>query len=465
MILSNKKKIVKARTGGNFNIGVVIFFIIIIYVLFNVFSYFTKTHIAEYQVQQGTIASNYIYQGIIIRDETVEYAPQDGFVNYYVKNASKVSVTDVIYSLDTTGTIAKKITQSGLEEDSLSADALSSISTKIDTFVSDYNSNRFTECYTFFQNLNTEIMQNVNLNALANLSSQITSAEMNQTFYQMTSPEAGIIVYEVDGFETYSVEDIISSDLNYNSYKEQHLFSNEKVKSGDPVYKRINSEYWDVIVLIDEKLAKELNEKNAIRVRFCKDDFELDTSCSLVKSEDNYYLKLSFNKGMIRYVNDRFVDIELVMNDKTGLKIPKSAITTKEFFTIPKEFFTIGGDSSAPGLLIKQTKDGTENMTLVSPTLYYETEDYYYVDSEDVSENDIVLMADSSATYTIGTDKDSLIGVYNINKGYAIFKQINIIYENEAYAIVETKTAYGISLYDHIALDGSKIQENQLTTK
>ena len=59
----------------------------------------------------------------------------------------------------------------------------------------------------------------------------------------------------------------------------------------------------------------------------------------------------------------------------------------------------------------------------------------------------------------------SLIGVYNINKGYAVFKQINIIYENEEYAIIETKTSYGISLYDHIALDASEIKENQLTSK
>ena len=39
------------------------------------------------------------------------------------------------------------------------------------------------------------------------------------------------------------------------------------------------------------------------------------------------------------------------------------------------------------------------------------------------------------------------------------------MYENEDYAIVEQKTAYGISLYDHIALDGSKLTENQLITK
>ena len=30
---------------------------------------------------------------------------------------------------------------------------------------------------------------------------------------------------------------------------------------------------------------------------------------------------------MIRYVNDRYLDIELILEDETGLKIPKSAVS------------------------------------------------------------------------------------------------------------------------------------------
>lgn len=463
--MAEKKKLVRYKSTGNFNIGVVIFFIIIIYVLFNIFSYFTKTHIAEYQVQQGTIASNNIYQGIIVRDETVEYAERDGYINYYVKNASKVSVNDVIYSIDTVGNISKEIAASGDESNALSKDSLSSISLELDSFVKDYNNNHFSESYTFFNNLNTEIAQSINTNALADLSDKVNQAEANQTFYQLKSSQDGIIVYEVDGFENYSIEDITSTDLNYNSYKSKHLFEKEQVKKSDPVYKRINSEDWNIIVPISESLAKELNERASVKIRFCKDDFTTNASCSLIKQEDNYFLNISLKKAMIRYANDRFIDIELVMSEKTGLKIPQSAITTKEFFTVPKKYFTIGGDSSNPGLMIKHTVDGKDTVKLVNPTLYYETEEYYYVDSEVVSEGDMVLMADSNSTYRIGSDKDSLIGVYNINKGYAVFKQINIIYENEEYAIVETKTAYGISLYDHIALDAKEIKENQLTSK
>ena len=57
------------------------------------------------------------------------------------------------------------------------------------------------------------------------------------------------------------------------------------------------------------------------------------------------------------------------------------------------------------------------------------------------------------------------MGVYNVNKGYAVFKQINILYQNEEYSIVETGTAYGITVYDHIALEGDSIKEEQLLTR
>ena len=460
-----KKDIVKYRSNGNFNIGVVVFFIIIIYVLFNVFSYFTKSHIAEYLVQQGTIASNNIYQGIIVRDETVEYADMDGYINYYIKNASKVSVNDVIYSIDKEGSISNEINKAGDTSDAIPKESLTAISLELDEFVKDYDTNYFSESYTFFNNLNTSIAQSVNTSALSHLSEKVTQAEANQTFFKFKSSQDGVIVYEIDGFEGYTVDDIVSSELNYTSYKVKHLFSNQKVKQADAVYKRINSEDWNIVIPINESLAKELNEKSSVKIRFCKDDFTTNAACNIIKKENSYFLNISLKKAMVRYANNRFIDIELVMSEKAGLKIPQSAITQKEFFTIPKEYFTTGGDSNELGLMLKQTTDGENTVKFVNPTLYYETDDYYYIDSEDVLEGDYILMPNSQNTYQIGTDKGSLIGVYNINKGYAVFKQINIIYENEEYAIIETKTAYGISLYDHIALDASEIKENQLTSK
>ena len=79
--MEKSKKVIKYRQPKNFNIGIVIFAIIIIYVIFNVISYFSSSSIAEYEVQQGTIAANYVYKGFVLRDEQVRYSSTEGYLN------------------------------------------------------------------------------------------------------------------------------------------------------------------------------------------------------------------------------------------------------------------------------------------------------------------------------------------------------------------------------------------------
>lgn len=428
--------------------------------LFNVFSYFTKTHIVEYRVQQGTIVTDNIYKGIALRDETIEYANQNGYVDYYIANASKVSVTDVIYSIDTIGNISGAIAEDSTSLDALSQESIQAITMHIDDFLKKYDANQFRNNYSFLYGLNSEITHTINENILSNLSDKIAQAENNNTFFKFTSQEDGIIVYEVDGYESYTADSLMEDFPKESTYQKTLLTTNRQVKPTDPVYKRINTEHWEIILQIDEKTAKELHEKSTISIRFCKDDFSTNAACSVLKKNNTYFLKLSLQTAMIRYIDERFLDIELVMKDTSGLKIPKTSITTKEFFTVPKEFFTEGQN----GLLIQSIVDGKKEISLVNPTIYQETDTHYYIDSEYVKAGNIVVMPDSSSNYVIGTHTDSLVGVYNINKGYAVFKRIQILFENEDYAIVDSKTSYGIALYDHIALDAGAVKEHQLTS-
>ena len=52
--------------------------------------------------------------------------------------------------------------------------------------------------------------------------------------------------------------------------------------------------------------------------------------------------------------------------------------------------------------------------------------------------------------------------MYNINKGYADFKQINILYQNEEYSIVKSNTQYGLNVYDYIVLDAASVEEDEI---
>ena len=71
--------------------------------------------------------------------------------------------------------------------------------------------------------------------------------------------------------------------------------------------------------------------------------------------DENFYAKIDFSTGMLRYTTDRFIDIELVTNIKTGLKIPVSSIVNKDFYVIPKGYETTGGDSDEIGFLKETT--------------------------------------------------------------------------------------------------------------
>lgn len=461
--MPKKDKIVKYHRNVNFNVGVIIFFIIILYVLFNIFSYLTSSPIAEYEVSQGTIATNNVFRGLILRDETIEYAGQDGYINYYIKNGSRVSVKDTIYSIDTTGNISKKISTAVEDGTALGDSEIQEVLAEIDGIMNSYNNVHFSSVYSYKNQLQSELSQTLSMTALKTLRTQVDSAQAKNTFYKVSSSGTGIILYSIDGYEQITTENFGASNFDMANYNRKNLESSTQVKTLDPVYKRVNSENWNIVLPISDDLAKELKEGTSIKVRFCKDDYTTVVPYTIIKKDGNFYMNLEFQTAMIRYINERFVDIELIINEESGLKIPNSAITSKEFFTIPKKCFTTGGDSDQLGLLI-QNKDNND-VTLVTPTIYYESEKAYYIDNEDVSEGDKIVLSDSSKTYTIGKDKDSLVGVYNINKGYAVFKQINIISQNQEYSIIETKTAYGLSLYDHIALDGSKIKENETVFK
>lgn len=463
LFMPKKENIVRFHRNIHFNVGFVIFFIIIIYVLFNIFSYLTSSPIAEYEVTQGTIATNNVFRGLILRDETIEYAGQSGYINYYIKNGARVSVTDTIYSIDTTGNISKKISSVIEDGTALGDSEIQDVLAEIDGIMNSYNNIHFSSVYSYKNQLQSELSQTLSTTALKTLGTQVDSAQSQKTFYKVNSADTGIILYTVDGYEQISTENFSSSDFDFSNYKRSDLENNTKVNTLDPVYKRVNSEEWSVLIQISDNMAKEMKDGTNIKVRFCKDNYTCNVPYTILKKEGAFFMKLQFQTAMIRYINDRFVEIELIMREESGLKIPNSAITSKDFFKIPKKCFTTGGDSDRPGLLI-QNKDITD-VNLVTPTIYYETDDAYYIDEEDVKAGDIVILDNTSKTYIIGKDIDSLIGVYNINKGYAVFKQITIISQNQEYTIIETKTAYGLSLYDHIALDGSKIQENETVFK
>ena len=67
--------------------------------------------------------------------------------------------------------------------------------------------------------------------------------------------------------------------------------------------------------------------------------------------EGNVLAVLELNDSTITFATDRFLDVEILSDSESGLKVPLSAITTQEFFLIPKDYITKGGSNGATGVL------------------------------------------------------------------------------------------------------------------
>lgn len=438
----------------------IIFGVVFIYVIVCVVLYFQTRHIQRYEVQEGSLATNNLYRGIIIRDESIVYTDTAGYINYYAREGGRVARNDLVYVVDETGRLNDEIAGMVTEENTLSDREIAEFRSEIVNFIHGFDSTNYDTTYDFKYSMKNMVLKLANANMLDNIGS-LSSENVVRYSY---APRAGIVAYWTDGYEDLTARDVTKEMFDDSDYKKTQLLSNSLAAVGDPAYKLSTNENWSIVFPIEpERGAKLLNE-GYILVKFLKNQYESWGSVGLMTNSDgNTYLSLSFTNSMITFLNDRFLDVELIIEDETGLKIPISSIVQKEFFLIPEDYVILSGNSGR-GSIVRQCylEDGTISSEMLEIDLYnFDDESKeYYLDSSILDVGDILYKLDSQESFTV-SKRATLIGVYNMNKGYADFKQIKILYQNDEYAIVNSNTRYGLSVYDYIALDASKVSDDQ----
>lgn len=460
--MKKSNKIVRYPKTLNINIGVIFFALIFIYLLFNVYIYLTAKHVAYYEVDEGSIRIQTSYTGLALREEQLVYAGQSGYVNYYLKDNSRAKCGSLICSVDENGDIAGEITRAGNTENALDTVAYSTLVEEMKDYSNTYTDMSFYNTYTFKNDLQAELMEAVNLSALSSMSEYAANAEADHTFHRVSASVPGIVSYYCDGYESVTAENFTDGMLNEAGYEKDNRKAATHVEAGDPLFKLITSENWQIVFEISDELKKLLADDSVIKVRFKSDETTAWATYEIRNRGNKNYLLLSFNNSMIRYASERFIDVELLLAKQVGLKIPNRSIVEKSFFVIPQNYFTKGGNSNSQGLLIESSDDtGKKVQKFIATDIYYSTDECYYVSEDALTPGTTVIDPAGGSDFVV-SDSEKLKGVYNINKGYAVFRMIDILYQNEEYAIIARGTNYGLSQYDHIALDGSIIEENEV---
>ena len=462
MAKQDKRKIIDiSKIGHTMSImEFIIFGSIAIYIVVIVLTYFNTEPIHGYEIQMGSLSISKTYTGIALRQEEIITSSYTGFVNYYVREGERVSTRDVVYSIDESGRLATMLNSDELGENSYSDDELKEFRSEIIQYDRVFDAVNYSTIYDFKYDLEGSVMKLVNLDMYENMET-LNQSNLGNMVNLCTTGKTGYVVYYIDGYEELTTDTLTKEHFNQTNYEKTRISNNDLIsETTAPVCKMITEEQWSVVIPIDEERAVELEAEEYIKIKFIKTQETAWAEVDILRKTDGTYAVLSFQHSCSTFCSDRFVELELILNDQEGLKIPNSAIVEKEFFVIPADYMSKGGSNGNYGVL-KETFDekGNPVYEFIETNVYSKTDDEFYVDNIDLQIGDYICKPDSTAKMAV-SKSDTLIGVYNMNKGYADFKQITILCQNDEYSIVSSNTQYGLTVYDRIVLDATSVNSD-----
>lgn len=453
------------KSGRTMNrIELVIFGAMTVYIIMLIYSYFNSETIKGYVVQMGSLSISKTYTGIALRQEEVITTPYTGYIFYHEREGDRVSTRDTVYSIDESGRLASMLDTGNNGDNSYSDEELGEFRSEIIQYDRGFDSSDFASVYDFKYDVEGAVVSLVSANMYKSIEA-LNQSSLGGTVLLCTTGKTGYVVYSTDGYEELTPEEITKDLYNQSEYNKVRINNNDLVEKDAVVGKIVTDENWSLVIPVEAERAAELEEAEYVKVRFVKTQEDSWAEVVIHHLADGDYAQLRFNNSCVTFCTDRFVDIELVVDDEKGLKVPISAIAEKTFFIIPAEYMSKGGANGNYGVSREiYDKDGNLTYEFVETTVYSSDENEFYVDSSNLEVGTYICKPNSTDKMAI-SKSGTLIGVYNMNKGYADFKQITILAKNDEYAIVSSNTQYGLTVYDRIVLDASAVNNDDFIHK
>lgn len=438
------------------NIGFVVFVIIFIYLTITVIASLMKKTISVCRVEEGQIVNSAVFTGVCIRNESVIYSKGSGYINFYVGEGDKVASSGNIYLLNSELPVAQ--TRNDTASKQVSAD-YSEMRDLVTVFTKNYSDSQFSKTYSLNYNLQSLVTEIISHSEIDHYKSNPSNGKV------VSADSSGIVSYSYDRYENLTVADVNQSVLSGSSYEVMQIDPYTFVQEGQPAYKLVYDHKWQIVIPLTEVQAKQLEDMNSVNMTFPKDNLETIADFYVYNGTDGYYGVLGLNDYMVRYISERYVDVELIFTEASGLKIPTSALTQKDFYKIPIEYLIEDDRSYESGFYCERiNEDGEVVADFRTSGIYYQDNEYFYVSMDDFSFGDYIGKLNSGEKderFRIGAT-GQLDGVYNVNKGYTQFEIVRILHRNSDYCIVQENLNYSVAIYDNIVLNSENVTENQI---
>ena len=443
------------KTRISINVWIIIGVVIIIYLLVRFCTYFFGNTTSLYEVVAGSSEGrfNTQYTALVLRDETVINSVKTGYINFFIGDATPINVGAQTYVIDESGELSARLEEASRNQTILNENELRQIKDTIYDFDTTYNPDNYYDTYYFKYKLQSQVLDLINSNVFENINSDVSSSSSG-TYTIAKSEISGIMQHSIDGFEEYTLDDIEAALFRRTNYTKEIIKSNDLVDQGSPIYKVVTSEDWQLVIQLNSD--DDYDDLDYVTIEFLSDGLITDAEFSTFTKAGAKYGVISLDKYMIRYISDRYVPIQIVSDTISGLKIPKSSVGEEQFYIIPVEFLTQGGNSTGTGFnrqIIKS--DGTTSVEYIDCKIAKLTDEYAYVSVNDLEAGDVLIQTETNTQYKV-TAKENLQGAYISAGGNYSFTIVDILGEENGYYIVSENTTGGLRIYDQILKDASE---------
>lgn len=456
--MKQENRIIQMNKTIRANAATLVIAAVLLYVVISVFSSLGKESVTIYQVSKGDISNDISLQGLAIRDEIIINSSKSGYICYYITDGEKVKKNSTVCTIDESGDIQRTVEDSETYNSLLSASDYESIRSLISSYKLSYSDVTFYNAYSFETSANNKVFE---------LTNEILMQQAGATGRKLstiTASDSGLVTYYIDGYENYEIsEQIQASDFDKAGYEKKAMKSGDYTEAGSAVVKIIPSEKWNIVAPISTEQMAEIEGSSYITFRINNSNFTITMPYSILTGADGNYINIAIDKYMSNYLSDRFVTIEIIQSDESGLKIPTSALVEKGVYKIPLNYLSAGSNQSSENRINLQRTDENGNQTIqqMQPKIYKTDDRFAYIDPEGIEDSDVLFNITSNETISASLlELYSLTGVYFANQGIAEFRRVSVLKTIDEFVLIESGEE--LKAYDNIVLDADSVTENQL---
>ncbi len=302
-----------------------------------------RVNIDSYTAEIDIMEDKITTKAILIKDEDIYTSDYAGNIKYYFEEGERVkkgSLLATIYLNAQASKINEEIDkveraiiskENNLENEN-SIEIINNLEKEIQNLIIENKKEeafRRIEAYkkeanfkNEYTNLSLEELKEKKQNLILNLS------ENNVNIYSQSS---GLISYQIDNTENIYNSDKLerynSGDYNFLEIRTKIIKENN-IDYGDPIIKIINNFHWYLMFNVE---TKESIDNKYLNIRLKKIDKIVSGKVyKNIQNNSGKFLIIKIDRYFNEFLNDRYTDVELILDRYEGIKIRKSSIVEKD---------------------------------------------------------------------------------------------------------------------------------------